>query len=268
MTKAPAADPSNFAERLAALSSEQRALLERLASEDAGAETEDQLSDEGTRVTLAEEMFWMHQQRDPHSPAETLCSSARINGPVDQAVLERAVRWLEQRHDILRTSFHDTSDALEASVQDSPEGLLSFLDISDQTEDRQRALIAERIADEAQSVFDLARAPLLRFVLIRKAPDRHQLIIARHHVATDGCAIEMLMAELSQAYQVFQETGAEPALPSLKPMRLIAQQERYLLNAPEGRAASDWWRARAVGRSRAASFAIGSFASEEPGFAG
>ncbi|MGU3423218.1 condensation domain-containing protein, partial [Methylobacterium sp. D54C] len=53
--------------------------------------------------------------------------------------------------------------------------------------------------------FDLARAPLLRLVLVRTGPDRHHLVLTVHHLILDGWSTARLVAEVLARYR-----GEEP----------------------------------------------------------
>ncbi|MGW7793208.1 non-ribosomal peptide synthetase, partial [Streptomyces tricolor] len=53
---------------------------------------------------------------------------------------------------------------------------------------------------ELSTGFDLAHGPLLRATLLRLAPDDHVLVVAVHHIATDGWSQALLWAEIAAAY--------------------------------------------------------------------
>ena len=55
-------------------------------------------------------------------------------------------------------------------------------------------------AAEARRRFDLARDLMIRALLARVAPNDHVLLLARHHIASDGWSAEVLLRELSALY--------------------------------------------------------------------
>jgi hypothetical protein len=63
---------------------------------------------------------------------------------------------------------------------------------------------ARRIADEnARRAFDLARAPLLRAVLVQVGPARHLLTLVVHQIVFDGFSMQVLSRELGVLYDAF-----------------------------------------------------------------
>src|SRR5205807_9236428 len=99
---------------------------------------------------------------------------------------------------------------------------LSMLD------DKARAeRLAHTLAEERAERFDLAAPPLLRFALIRLAPDRHRLVLTNHHILMDGWSMPVLVQELLTLY-AHQADGA--ALPRVTPYRdylaWLAAQDR------------------------------------------
>src|SRR5271170_6887123 len=56
-------------------------------------------------VTVAQRRFWMLDQLKPGNPALNFPLSARLEGRVDRAGLERTINKIIRRHEILRTTF-------------------------------------------------------------------------------------------------------------------------------------------------------------------
>nr|BFE81282.1 hypothetical protein GCM10020093_038830 [Planobispora longispora] len=78
-------------------------------------------------------------------------------------------------------------------------------------------------AEERARRFDLARPPLLRFVLVRLAPDAHRLILTNHHILLDGWSTPLLAAELLTLYA---EGEAAPAPPYENYLAWLDRQDR------------------------------------------
>src|SRR6185295_3742733 len=115
--------------------------------------------------------------------------SLRLAGELDVAALERALGEVVRRHDSLRTRF--------AEGEGAP------------------VLVAEvrrRAAEEAFRPFDLAAGPLFRARLLRLAEREHVLLLAMHHIVSDGWSLGVLLRELSALYAACRE-GRPPPLP-------------------------------------------------------
>ncbi|ETT24665.1 peptide synthetase [Rhodococcus aetherivorans] len=155
-----------------------------------------------------------------------------LRGDLDRDTLRRSVVALLDRNATLRTGFRTTAAGDPVGVVLRDPGLRwTDVDLThDPTpvtechtasvrstrcdirpvEERSDDLVA---ADRATR-FDVAAAPLVRFTLVRVAPDRHRLIFAAHHLLLDGWSSPLLMQELFTLYGA----GADPAsLPGVRP---------------------------------------------------
>lgn len=68
---------------------------------------------------------------------------------------------------------------------------------------------------EAGRGFDLAAGPLLRFLLVRYAPDEHILIFTTHHIVSDGWSLGLMVREFSDLYRS-SVTGSASELEELE----------------------------------------------------
>ncbi|ALN64398.1 non-ribosomal peptide synthase TIGR01720 domain protein [Lysobacter antibioticus] len=94
--------------------------------------------------------------------------------------------------------------------------------------------MAQAIADDQQQRFELTRAPLLRFVLVRESASRHYLLFTSHHILLDGWSSPILLQELFALYR----NGADAqALPRVTPYR---DYMRWLTSRDAAAARSAW----------------------------
>ncbi|MFI0879812.1 amino acid adenylation domain-containing protein [Streptomyces parvus] len=139
-----------------------------------------------------------------------------LEGPLDAAALRTAAEALLARHSILRASFRH--EGLARPVQLIADRLppawreedLSALPDTER-ERRLTALLAE---DHARR-FDLTRPPLIRFLLIRLAADRHRFVVTNHHILFDGWSLPILTKDLLTFYR----NGPGAGLPRARPYR-------------------------------------------------
>ncbi|MFE7756961.1 amino acid adenylation domain-containing protein [Streptomyces sp. NPDC057429] len=165
-----------------------------------------------------------------------------LEGPVGVPALRAAVGGLLRRHANLRVGFlHEGLDepvqAVAAEVPVPLEELdLTGADGTGTTEERLAAFLA---ADRTRR-FDLTTPPLMRFTLVRTAPQRHRLVMTSHHILLDGWSMPLLVREL---FELYASRGDDSALPRVAPYRTylvwLAQQDRT--------AALDAWRTALAG---------------------
>ncbi|MFB8242763.1 condensation domain-containing protein, partial [Kitasatospora purpeofusca] len=60
--------------------------------------------------------------------------------------------------------------------------------------------LAKRLPEELALPFDLARGPLARFTLDRRADGSAELLVVAHHAVFDGNSKDVLVADLAAGY--------------------------------------------------------------------
>jgi len=118
-----------------------------------------------------------------------------IEGPADPETLRTAASALLRRHEVLRASFR--SEGLRQPVQViHTEVPLSWTEIDLRADPRapeefEKIALADRVLG-----FDLGKAPLVRFTLVRMGPGRHRLLMTNHHINMDGWSLPTVLGEL------------------------------------------------------------------------
>src|SRR5580704_7224101 len=104
-----------FSDRLSSLTPEQKALFERRLKKK-GLAAPSKQSPRKTPIprrkrqnqcvlSVDQERLWIIDRMEPGNPAYNIYSASRLRGPLDPAVMERAVNAIIKRHEILRTTF-------------------------------------------------------------------------------------------------------------------------------------------------------------------
>ena len=98
---------------------------------------------------------------------------------------------------------------------------------------------------------DLGDGPVVRFKLIRLAPDDHALLVLIHHIVYDGAASALLFRELADGYRAAVDDPAADlsnvggALP-FQFLDVAAYLASYI-DSPAGRADREYWTTRLAG---------------------
>ncbi|MGW1606865.1 amino acid adenylation domain-containing protein, partial [Streptomyces eurythermus] len=131
----------------------------------------------------------------------------RLRGALDPDALRRSLHRLAARHASLRTTFATADGQGVQRVAPEPELPLRTADLSGapDAEEAVEALLTE----ELERPFDLAAGPLTRALLVRLGAEEHILLLAQHHIVTDGWSVGILTRELAALYHA--ETTGEPA---------------------------------------------------------
>ncbi|QCG91748.1 non-ribosomal peptide synthetase [Azospirillum sp. TSH100] len=146
-------------------------------------------------LSLAQERLWLLHRLDPADAAYNLTRAFRLAGALDAAALERALEALSWRHAILRTRFEEQDGAPVQLVLSRP-----ALRLDREAGDLDEAGLAERILAETQRPFDLAAGPPLRATLLTLTGGDAVLLLAMHHILSDGPSNPILARDLLTAY--------------------------------------------------------------------
>ncbi|MBO2436066.1 amino acid adenylation domain-containing protein [Actinomadura nitritigenes] len=145
-----------------------------------------------------------------------------LEGPVDAGALRTAAETLLRRHSNLRAAFWH--EDLSRPVQVVPRTVeLPW----EETEAADAAEADAIVARERARGFDMTAPPLLRFVLVRTAPERYRLIFTNHHILLDGWSTPILATEL---FMLYVQGGHDAGFPRVTPYKnylaWLAKQDR------------------------------------------
>ncbi|MCP4656953.1 MAG: amino acid adenylation domain-containing protein, partial [bacterium] len=184
-----------------------------------------------------QEGLLFHTLKAPRSTVYFEQLSWTFGDDLDPAALRRAWERVVERHAVLRTAF--AWEGLERPLQivdrqvEVPWEEHDWRRIDDE-ETRFAALLA---ADRRRG-FDLSRAPLLRFTLVRRADGSWHLVWSHHHLLVDGWSVQLLCEEVGAFYR-----GDSPSLQRPRPYRdFIAW-----LGHGDAQQAESFWRRRLRG---------------------
>jgi acyl carrier protein len=199
--------------------------------------------DGAAALSFAQERLWVFEQLEPDTGAYNIPRVLRLDGPLDAIALEKSVNTIVERHEVLRTSFHDVNGKPVLSIAKSLTLEIPLIDLSTQPQDARN----ERIRELTARPFDLTRAPLLRLALIRLGEYEHILVMTMHHLICDAWSIGVFMRELVECYNsVTSETT--PSLPAL-PVQYVdfASWQRNELTGAPLQKQFEYWRHKLAG---------------------
>jgi len=182
--------------------------------------------------------LWLLDQTYPDQTAYTMQFAVRFDGSLEIGPLEAALGDLLRRHAVLRSRVATVGGVPMLAVRPATSISLERVFVVD---DHDALLVSER-----RRPFDLANGPLIRFVLLTQASDRHELVVTVHHIVFDGRSIPLFFDDLVQTYATMARGGHVPA------PRLAGHAEWTVWRASQAEAAATdsalaFWRDQLVG---------------------
>lgn len=179
-----------------------------------------------------QELIWIHEQLVPGTPGYVLDAAFRLRGPLDVALLQRALNLLVARHEGLRARYSVSGGAPVQEFLPQVRIELPMDDLSALPGADRESELKWRLAEEALRPFDLVRELPIRARVVRISPDDHAFVLAVHHMAVDGLSFTLLARELSDAYCALRG-GASWSCPSPQVQfgDFVAWERRWLSGA-------------------------------------
>ena len=177
-------------------------------------------------LSLAQQRLWILDQLSVGGGPYTIAAAVRLTGELDVARLERALRRIVARHEVLRARFELGADG-------------PVMLISDDTDFAVR--VDADIDEELRRPFVLSAGGLFRALLKRVSEAEHVLLLTMHHIVCDGWSMGVLARELSVLY-----AGGELAALPVQYSDFV-RWERERLSGAALEELLSYWRGRLAG---------------------
>ncbi|PBB89684.1 hypothetical protein CK215_26365 [Mesorhizobium sp. WSM3864] len=185
--------------------------------------------------------LWIHHQKRPTGSEYNLPVQLRIKAPFDIDALRRALRSLIDRHEMLRTTFHQDGEQVVQRIHGTAS--LSFHVVRLNVEE---ADFHHCIAAEARSPFDLEHGPVFRAHLFISSNTDEVLLLNFHHIVSDAYSIRTFLHEFGRLYQAFCGNTDVPGLNAAGLYGdFVAWQQRLLVD-DDGERMLAYWRRQFV----------------------
>ncbi|HEY0735870.1 MAG TPA: MFS transporter, partial [Herpetosiphonaceae bacterium] len=161
-------------------------------------------------AVLAQEWQWRYDAEGIKHWRHTNPRTLRLQGPLNVAVLERALNEVVRRHEMLRATFKMVDGQLMLRVQPKRKLALPMIDLR-HLPPRKRTREALRIAEQDVRLdWDVENEPIMRAAIIRVALDDHYLMLATHYFAIDGRSVDIVHREMNILYEAFLNGRPSP----------------------------------------------------------
>ena len=178
-------------------------------------------------LSFAQARLWFLDQLQPGGSAYNIPAAFLLSGYIDVRVLETAVNEILRRHEALRTTFPAVDGQPVQRISQPSEFCVPVVDVTGLATERRKAVADTLMADELRRMFDLARGPLLRCLLVRLEKREHLLLLNMHHIVSDGWSMGVLVREICTLYPALRagRTAALAELPIQYPDFAVWQRD-------------------------------------------
>ncbi|MGW1764799.1 non-ribosomal peptide synthetase [Streptomyces sp. NPDC002073] len=161
-------------------------------------------------ASSAHKGMWRAQEMASDTPNHAL-TMWDVDGELDAAVMESAFLHVMGEAEVLRVNFVDNDGDLRLVPRELGDWRPFFLDLSAEADPEQAA--RETLSDLVREPFDLAQDLLFRLGVVKLADTRSLLVIAYHHLISDGFGAGGLLSKrLAEVYTALVRGESVPEL--------------------------------------------------------
>lgn len=187
-------------------------------------------SKEYYRASIGQKRIYILQQIDKNSTSYNAPMVKYIKGNVDCDRLTRAFNRMIERHESLRTSFHEVDGEIVQRIHKDVTIQIETVQLEENSPIRIQEAIHEFI-----QVFDLSKAPLLRVKILHLSEEEYLLLYDIHHIIADGISSGIFIDDLTKLYDDC----------TLEPLKLqykdFSEWQNQLLQSKQMKKQEDYW---------------------------
>ncbi|CAM2011559.1 non-ribosomal peptide synthetase/type I polyketide synthase [Acanthopleuribacter pedis] len=191
-----------------------------------------------------QERLWYLHQLSPENPGYHMAAALTLTGPLDTALLARALQTVVARHDSLRAAFMEEDGAPKVVYQAEAPLHLETLDFGAVPAEARDDAYREQLQALVREPFDLGRPPLMRVRLLAFGEQQHILMLVIHHIVSDLLSMPLLTDEVAACYRAWSEDQA-PVLRDLPSSYAdFAAYHQHRLNTAQFGQVESYWNQR------------------------
>ncbi|UQA92485.1 non-ribosomal peptide synthetase [Streptomyces halobius] len=158
-------------------------------------------------LLAAQSGVWVAQKMDPASLTYNVSQYAEIDGTIDVALLERAVKQALSETEALRIRIVEDDRGIGQTLASEAAWRLSVVDVSGEQDPKAAAEAWMR--DEMSRPFDLTAGPLFTSALFKISGQKFFWYQRCHHIAMDGYSSGLVARRVATIYTALAESGAD-----------------------------------------------------------
>ncbi|MFH8620278.1 amino acid adenylation domain-containing protein [Streptomyces sp. NPDC017979] len=204
-------------------------------------------------MAAAQSGMWFSQQLDPANPIFVWSEYLEIEGHLDVAIFENALRRVVTESEALRVRFVESETGLR-QVVGPVDWQLEVIDLTAEADPR--AAAEQWMRADLKRPFDLASGPLFVEALFLTGQDRYVWYQRIHHAVIDGYGLAILVGRVAEVYTAMV-AGQPYAEAAFDPIGLLLDDDASYRRSPEFHQDREHWMHKLADRPDVATFTDG-----------
>jgi amino acid adenylation domain-containing protein len=193
-------------------------------------------------TSFPQQRLWFLDQLNSGSADYNMGGALKIEGELHPKIVERAFRYLVERHEPLRTVFCNSDNGPVQVIQSTFNFELTQFNLDKLAAEEQNTKVLELIDKEMATAFDLSNDLMIRAIYIRLSEKTNILGFTLHHIASDGWSMGVLTQEFVHICSALMKNQSV----ELKPLTIqyadYAIWQRAWLQGEVLAVQTDYWR--------------------------
>ena len=155
--------------------------------------------------SFSQQRMWLLDKLNEGSSEYNMPATFKLVGDINSNILERAFAQLISCHEILRTTYSKPDFEVRQCVKAEFTLPYTFLDLSNQSEDKINKRLNSLVEKHASHVFDLENEMPVNLTLIKIGLNEYAFLFNIHHIAADGLSRDLLIDQLIETYYLLEK---------------------------------------------------------------
>ncbi|NDB84454.1 MAG: non-ribosomal peptide synthetase, partial [Alphaproteobacteria bacterium] len=164
-------------------------------------------------LSFAQQRLWFLDQLLPNQSLYNIPMALRLKGQLDIDALEKALDYIIQRHEILRTHIESEEGEAYQVINLDFRFILERVDLRSVVGKARNEEASRLIRAEASRLFELGKGPLIRGKILILGSEENIFILNMHHIISDGWSFDIFLKELRGAYNAYRRGDSPIDLP-------------------------------------------------------
>lgn len=166
-------------------------------------------------LSFPQRRLWFIDKLGRGSSQYNIPIAIKLNGVFDKQLFNVVVETIVDRHEILRTTYMESSDGPVQVVQNQINFEVTQIDLTSLTvnSEEQNERLMDLLSKEAAKPFDLKHDFMLRVSLYQLSKDNYVAQFTVHHIAADGWSLGVVVSEFVELYSALRKSQANPLKP-------------------------------------------------------
>ena len=153
-------------------------------------------------LSFSEETLWYISRVLPGQSTLIIEGAVRLCGALDIAALRKAVEKIVIRHETLRTTFKISNGSPVRMIASQIVSEIEITDLQKLPKPQTSEALTRLIAENFRLKFDVITGPLWKVKLLKMDEREYILLIAFHHIISDGWSVKIFLGELQRFYEL------------------------------------------------------------------